>query len=195
VLAAGFSTRLGRSKALARIHGSTLLAKTLDVLRPFATSSRILVVIPPGAGRCRIGSRARAAEFVPNPHRAAGLSSSVRLGVTRRRYCAAVLLLPVDLAELRGRDIARLIVRWRAARRVVIARRLQEVAAAPLILPRWLFERVRTIAGDHGLRDMVRRLPADRVSLVSMPSAAFDVDTVSDLSCARRRLRPGRLKL
>src|ERR1035438_3383184 len=46
VLAAGFSTRLGRPKALARVHGVTLLRKTLGLLAPFATSSKIIVVIP-----------------------------------------------------------------------------------------------------------------------------------------------------
>ena len=51
VLAAGFSIRLGRPKALARIHGRTLLDRTLRVLAPFSQRTRIVVVIPAGAGR------------------------------------------------------------------------------------------------------------------------------------------------
>jgi CTP:molybdopterin cytidylyltransferase MocA len=116
VLAAGFSTRLGSSKALARVRGRSLLDRTLEVLAPFATRS-IVVVIPPGAGRYRIGRRVHRPTFVVNSRRAQGLSSSVCRAITYARYSCAVLLLPVDLVELERRDIAKLISRWRGAGR------------------------------------------------------------------------------
>ena len=194
VLAAGFSARLGKPKALARVHGLSLLRRTLRVLAPLATS-KIIVVIPRGAGRYKIGSPGRAVVFVANPHRAIGLSSSVSLGVAQARYSAAVLLLPVDLAELQRRDITRLIARWRGARRKVVAQRVPAGAAVPLILPRWLYPRTSRTGprpgpgADHGLRDLVRRLPNHMVSLVRLPSAEPDVDTASDLERARRRIR------
>jgi molybdenum cofactor cytidylyltransferase len=190
VLAAGFSARLGKPKALARVHGSTLIERTVGLLAPFARPSKIIVVIPPGAARYRIGSHARSVAFIANPTRMAGLSSSVRRGITQARYSAAVLLLPVDLADLQRRDIARLIARWRGARRSVVARWVQARAGTPLILPRWLYARARGLAGDRGLRDLVRGLPNDAVSLVMLPSAESDVDTVRDLERARRRVRP-----
>jgi CTP:molybdopterin cytidylyltransferase MocA len=165
-----------------------LLHKTVRTLASF-TASKIIVVIPPGAARYKIGLSRRSVTFVANPHRASGLSSSVRLGVARARYSAAVLLLPVDLVDLERRDIARLIARWRGARRRVVAHRVQAGAAAPLILPRWLYPRVLGLVGDHGLRDLVRRLPTDIVSLVLLPSAESDVDTARDLARARRRVR------
>jgi molybdenum cofactor cytidylyltransferase len=192
VLAAGFSARLGSPKALARIHGSSLLRRTIGVLAPFAAASRIIVVVPPAAGRYRVDSHAHSVMFIANPQRGIGLSSSVRLGLTRARYSAAVLLLPVDLVDLERRDIARLIARWRGARRSVVARRVQTEAGAPLILPRWLYQRACHLTGDKGLRDLARRLPKDQVSLVTLPSAEWDVDTPEDLERARRRLRPGR---
>jgi molybdenum cofactor cytidylyltransferase len=194
VLAAGLSARLGAPKALARVHGWSLLRRTLYALAPSA-ASRIIVVIPPRSARYQIGSSRRSVAFVANPHRASGLSTSVRLGVHRARYSAAILLLPVDLVDLRRRDIARLIARWRGARRSVVAHRVRSGAAAPLILPRWLYARVlgqgqpRGVDADHGLRDLVRRLPEDRVALMRLPSAESDVDTAQDLARARRRIR------
>lgn len=188
VLAAGFSARLGKPKALARVRGSSLLGLTLRALAPFARFSKIIVVIPPGAARYRIGSSTNSVAFVANRRRAAGLSSSVRLGIARARYCAAVLLLPVDLADLNPRDVARLIARWRGARRRVVARRVQATAGAPLILPHSLFQRALQVTGDEGLKQLVRRLPTERVTLVNMPSAERDVDTARDLTRARRRV-------
>jgi len=101
------------------------------------------------------------------------------------------LLLPVDLVDLQRRDIARLIARWRGGRRRVAARRVEAYAAAPLILPRWLYAGALGLTGDTGLRDLVRRLPRDTLSLTDLPSAEVDVDMPQDLERARRRIRPG----
>jgi molybdenum cofactor cytidylyltransferase len=174
LLAAGFSRRLGRPKALVRIRGMGLLERTLAVLAPLAAASIVV------------------ATFVVNPGRAAGLSSSVRRGLEAARYSSAVLLLPVDLAELRRGDVARLIARWRGSRRAVIARRSGDGAAAPLILPRRLFRQALAIRGDHGLRDLVRGL-GGQVTLVDLSSAEADVDTADDLARLRRRARPAQL--
>jgi len=133
--------------------------------------------------------------FAANPRRADGLSSSVRRAITLARYSPALLLLPVDLAALEQRDVARLISRWRAARRCVIARRIGQQdgtsrGGVPLILPRWLYARALAVGGDVGLRDLVSGLPAPQRVLLNLPSAALDVDTPQDLRAARRRLRP-----
>jgi molybdenum cofactor cytidylyltransferase len=188
VLAAGFSRRLGKAKASARIRGATLLQMTVRTLAPL-TRGRIIVVVPPRAARIRAELGGYPVTFAENPRRAAGLSSSVRRGLLRARYSAAVLLLPVDLARLERRDIARLIGRWVGARRRVVARRVGARGAAPLILPRRLFLEGLRISGDAGLKDLIRRLPPDALTLVDSPSAAFDVDTPRDLDRARRPMR------
>jgi CTP:molybdopterin cytidylyltransferase MocA len=132
--------------------------------------------------------------FAANPQRAEGLSSSVQRGIAQARYSSALLLLPVDLACLQHRDLARLVSRWRAARRCVVARRVGQVGetprgGVPLILPRWLYARARAARGDIGLRDFINRLPPSQRLLVNLPSAALDIDTPRDLSDARRRVR------
>jgi CTP:molybdopterin cytidylyltransferase MocA len=96
----------------------------------------------------------------------------------------------MDFSHLERRDIARLIGRWRGARRRVAARRLGPAAAAPLILPRRLFRRALAIKGDAGLKTLVRQLPPEQIALVTLASAAFDVDTARDLESARRHARP-----
>jgi len=194
ILAAGFSSRLGRPKPLARVRAFSLLRRTLTVVARFAPA-KIVVVIPRHAARYRIEARGIKVVFTANPRRADGLSSSVHRGIVLARYSPALLLLPVDLADLQPRDLARLISHWRAARRCVIARRIEQQGAAPrggvpLILPRWLYSRALEATGDIGLRDLVSGLPAPQRVLLNLPSAALDVDTPQDLRAARRRLRP-----
>ncbi len=190
ILAAGFSSRLGHSKALARVHGTSLLRRTLTLAGRFAAST---IIVPRASERYRFEARGLEAAFAVNSRRAAGLSSSVRRGIAKAPHSAAILLMPVDLAMLEPRDIGRLIARWRAARRCVVARRVERDGAAfggvPLILPRWLYTRALSVRGDIGLRDLVAELDRRQRLLVHLPSAALDVDTAQDLRTARRRWR------
>ncbi len=189
VLAAGFSTRLGQPKPLARVRGVSLLRHTIGLLAPLATT-RIMVVIPPRAVRTRAELRGRRAIWVENPQRARGLSSSVRRGLTAARHSAAVLLLPVDLAHIKRRDLERLIARWSGARRRVVATRYGGRGGAPLIVPRWLHSRARLIRGDRGLKELIGSLPPEHLDLVNLRGAVSDIDTPQDLERARRRASP-----
>jgi len=190
VLAAGFSGRFGRPKALARLHGVSLLRRTLKLASSLGTE-RINVVVPRNAARYRVEAGGIKVRWAVNSRRAQGLSSSVRVGVAAARYSAAVLLMPADLIQLKSRELRRLVRCWQSAPRRLIARRIDLAGATPLILPRWLYPRVLTLTGDVGLRELVGQLPAESRVLVEMPSAAQDVDTPQDLRNARRRFRPG----
>ncbi len=202
ILAAGFSSRLGRPKALVRVRALSLLRRTL-ILAAHCAPAKIVVVIPRHAARYRLEARGLEVTFATNPRRADGLSGSVRRGVAAARYSPALLLLPVDLAELQPRDLTRLISRWRAARRRVVARRIGQIGqqdaaprgGVPLILPRWLYARAAQVTGDIGLRDLVSGLPASQRVLLTLPSAVLDVDTPQDLRAARYALRTPRVSL
>ena len=187
ILAAGFSSRLRRPKALVRLRASTLLRRTL-LLASRCSPAKVIVVIPPRAPRYQMEARGLGAEFTANRRRASGLASSVRHGIRRARCSPALLLLTVDMAVLRERDVARLILKWRGARRCVIARRIGEDGGIPLILPKWLYRRALTVTGDVGLRELIGALPPTQRVLIDLPSAALDVDTAQDLHAARHRL-------
>ena len=189
ILAAGFSGRFGRPKALARLHGVSLLRRTLQLAASLGTG-RISVVVPRNAARYRVEARGIKVRWAVNSRRAQGLSSSVRVGLAEARYSAAVLLIPADLIRLKSRELHRLIRRWQSNPRRLIARRINRAGGSPLILPRWLYSRAR-LTGDVGLRGLAAQLPADSRVLVEMPSAVQDVDTPQDLRNARRRFRPG----
>jgi molybdenum cofactor cytidylyltransferase len=186
VLAAGFSSRLGQSKALARVHGASLLRRTLTAAASLE-GPRITVVIPRKAARYRREAHGMRVDWAVNTRRAQGLSSSVRRGIAAARRSAGILIMPADLANLKGRELKRLVHRWQATPRRLVARRIDRSGGIPLILPRWLYGRALTIEGDAGLRHLVGQLAADQRVLVELPSAAADIDTPDDLHNARRR--------
>jgi molybdenum cofactor cytidylyltransferase len=188
VLAAGFSSRLGQPKALARVHGVSLLRRTLQSASNVG-ADRIIVVVPRNAARYRVEARGFKVRWAVNARRALGLSSSVRRGIAAARYASAILLLPADLIHLKNRDLFRLARRWQSGPRHLIARKIELSGATPVVLPRWLYSRASTLTGDVGLRELIGQLPADSRVLVEMPSAVWDVDTPLDLRDARRRFR------
>lgn len=189
VLAAGFSTRMGRSKMLVTVRGVSLIRRTVAVLAQFSANS-IVVVTSPRAPRLRAELRGYRVTLLANPQRARGLSSSVIRALRETRNGAATLLLPADLGELVPRDIARLISRWRSAKRRVTARRLDGRASTPLILPKWLYPQARRLVGDVGLQALIAALPEEQRMLVELSSAVRDVDTPGDLAAARRARAP-----
>lgn len=186
ILAAGFSSRLGQPKALARIRGRSLLARTADLTRGLAASSTV-VVIPPKASRYKMLAPGVQVAWAKNPRRAEGLSSSVRLGLNAARFASAVLFLPVDLVNLKRRELERLILRWRSSPRSVVARGLADSGGIPLILPKRLFLKAQRVSGDIGLRELIGALPREQCVFVKLPSAAADIDTPQALAEARRR--------
>jgi molybdenum cofactor cytidylyltransferase len=190
ILAAGFSSRLGRPKALARVRGISLLRRTAALAARLSPAC-IIVVIPRRAISYRIEVRGPAVRFAANPRRAEGLSSSVQRGIAAARYSSALLILPVDLPSLKYRDLSRLVAQWRMARRRVIARRVGQEdgmprGGVPLILPRWLYAQARAVRGDIGLRELIGGLQPTQRVLLNLASAAVDVDTARDLQAARQ---------
>jgi molybdenum cofactor cytidylyltransferase len=188
VLAAGFSSRLGQPKALAHVHGVSLLRRTVN-LAAALRASRIIVVVPPAAARYYAQVRHRRVTLARNPHRGQGLSSSVRCGLKHAWYCSAALLLPVDLANLKLHELRRLVQRWQGAPGRTFATRMDTRGGTPLILPKRLFPRALRIVGDTGLRALLAELPMAQRELLELPSARIDVDTARDLAAARRRWR------
>jgi molybdenum cofactor cytidylyltransferase len=189
VLAAGFSSRLGQPKALARVHGASLLARALKTAKDLDAAA-LIAVIPPNAARYRIMARGMKVQWAANRRRVEGLSSSVRRGILAARYAPAILLIPADLVDLKHRDLARLVHRWRSAPRRLIARRVGRGAAIPVILPRWLYPRALEVVGDIGLRELIERLAPEQRVLVELASAVQDVDTPQALNEVRRRFQP-----
>lgn len=188
ILAAGFSSRLGQPKALARIRGVSLLRRTLNAAAALKGAD-IIVIVPRAGLRYRVETQGSKAMLIVNPRRARGLSSSVRLGVTQSRYAPAILFLPVDMFHLKSADLIRLARARHSARRRVIARRIGTRGAAPLILPRRFYARACAIAGDVGLRELLAQLAGDSILLIDLPSAASDIDTPQDLDAARACFR------
>ena len=186
ILSAGGSARLGRPKQLLRLRGKTLLKTTVDLAQN-ATPGRVVAVVGAHPFRIRAALRNCGAGIhtVTNAGWRDGMAGSLRRGLEALPSNAtAALVLLTDQPLVTTGDIEGLVAAW--------ARRPQRAAAAsyggrlgiPAILPRRFWRSARRASGDVGAREILRR-PGARITTVSVPAAAVDIDTERDLEALR----------
>ena len=179
VLAAGASSRLGRSKMLEPVLGRPLVRRSCAAATAVCGAG---VTVVTGRQTKDVGAAVRglATSVVENPSWSEGMASSIRAGIdSLARDVTAVLVMPGDLAEVNSDDLTRLVSAWCQRPDVPAAALFDDVVGAPAIFPRTWFPRLVGLSGDHGARNLLRA--AESISKVSMDSASLDVDSQSDL--------------
>jgi molybdenum cofactor cytidylyltransferase len=184
LLAAGGSRRLGRPKQLVRRGSKPLLVRALDAARgaPIADED-IVVVLGAHALRLRLLLRRHspAVRIAANPRWMTGLASSLRAGLAAApRDAAAALVLLVDQPDVDAESLRRLINAWWKRPGAPAAARYAERAGVPAVLPRRVWRTIRALDEDAGARAFLRN--ASELTLVDMPEAELDIDTVRDLA-------------
>jgi molybdenum cofactor cytidylyltransferase len=180
VLAAGASTRFGSPKQLVRIGGRPLL-HTIVTRAAEVTGNALIVVLGSGAAELAPLLKHSPGSVVINHAWREGLASSIRAGVARLpAACTGVLLILADQATVTADDLKRLAGSWRRQPQSIAAARYAGTSGAPAIFPRSSFPDLAGLRGDAGAQALIRR-GADRVVRVSIPGAAFNLDTPEDL--------------
>ena len=181
VLAAGASTRLGRSKQLVLFRGEPLLRRSVRLA--FAAGAGPVLVVTAGDPGVRGLLDGLAADGLPmiqihNPDPREGMHTSLRIGMRALAdgfpFAERVLLLVCDQPLLRPEHLQALF----AAPGSVAAAHYDGHLGVPAVFGREHFAALAGGSGDQGARALLRTLP---VTPVAIPEAAFDIDTPEDL--------------
>jgi molybdenum cofactor cytidylyltransferase len=162
------------------------LAHALSVVRSALPASRVIVVLGSQALRLRLVVRraARHANLITNARWAEGLATSLKSGLDAAPAdAAAVLVMLVDQPSVDARALSRLLAAWRRRPRVPAAAHYGGRAGVPAVVPRRYWRELRSLTGDSGARELLRR--SRTLTLVPMPEALLDIDEPADL----RKLR------
>jgi molybdenum cofactor cytidylyltransferase len=185
VLAAGASTRMGRSKALLRhVDGTTtFLTHAIHTLRAGGVS-RIVVVGRPGDAVLRAEAERDADLFVENPDPDRGQLSSLLVGLEEaitRWDADAVMVLPVDVPMVPPAAVSRLLERARSTPLPILRAVAGGRHGHPVIFARAVFDELRNADPALGARAVVRADPARVLDLdVEDAGVTVDVDTPDD---------------
>jgi len=181
ILAAGASTRMGRTKALLPLGGQTMVEQAIASFRESGLTEIVVVVghhcdeLLPVLQRAGVRIAAN-----PNPQR--GMFTSVQTGVRALASgTTAFFLLPVDIPLVRSWTL-RYLQSWSTPDlQAVVYPCFQDRRGHPPLIPVRLVPRILAEHNPHGgLRGML----ADRVSIdVEVPdrNILFDVDAPEDL--------------
>ena len=179
VLAAGNARRFGANKLTAALGGRTLIERVLDAVPPERFAAVTVVTQYPSimklAGRYGFSA-------VCNEHPEAGLSRSVRLGLTTARDCAAVCFIAADQPLLRRESVDALLALSRQWPESIAALGHGGRRGNPCVFPARFFPELAALSGDVGGAAVIRRHP-EALRLLEVPERElWDVDTPEALA-------------
>ncbi|MBX3126445.1 MAG: NTP transferase domain-containing protein [Polyangiaceae bacterium] len=183
ILAAGASRRIGRPKALYRIDGETLVARSERALRGGGVRECLIVLGPPHGARIAVETRA---EVLLNPEPERGMLSSAALAaqaaLARRELTGAVLAL-IDHPHARASTIQTLIAHAALGSAWVVRPASGGRRGHPIVLTRPALAAVAAAPSHRRLCDVLRDLPGLDVPIAD-PAVLEDLDTPGELARA-----------
>ncbi len=181
VLAAGASSRFGRTKQLEPFEGVPLAAGVLRKAESVCGPRTVLVV---GKDWQEVAAACEplAGFFVINEDYAQGISSSIARGVRAVADSAdAILLTMADLPLVTEDHLSKLAETWRNSPRSIVASAFEDTLGPPVVFPKTDFDALLELRGDRGARQVLEA-NRDRVLQISCEEAAFDIDRPEDLA-------------
>jgi molybdenum cofactor cytidylyltransferase len=180
VLAAGGSKRMGRPKMLLPLGGGTVLSATVE---PLLRSQLDRVVVVLGAEAERVRREAALPEdprlrVVVNAAWGEGMASSLRRGLEEVPDAEAVLIALGDQPGMTAERVNAVLDAGRPGPPLLVVPVSGAVPAHPVLFARALFPELRSLTGDAGAREVVRRHWQEAVRFEAEPLA--DLDTEED---------------
>jgi len=179
ILAAGYSSRMGRSKPLLPFGGQTALARVIGSFRQ-AGIDRIAVVTGHQAEQLDPLLRELDVGAIANPNYERGMYSSVQAGIAALPAdVTACFLLPVDIPLVRPSTIAALAANFAAQQASITYPRFGGRRGHPPLIARSLFADILAGQGDGGLHALLQRHQATDVDVLD-EGIVLDMDTPED---------------
>ena len=181
VLAAGSSTRFGRTKQLEQYEGMSLAAGAVRKAESVCGERTVLVT---GKDWKAVAATCEplAGYFVINDNYERGLASSIACGVRAVAESAdAILLMLADLPLVTTEHLTNLVNAWSESPYSIIASAFEDTLGPPIVFPKADFDALIQLTGDRGARPIIDA-NKERVLAIECEEAAFDIDRPEDLA-------------
>ena len=194
VLAAGKSSRMGRTKQTIPLAGVPMLEKTLGTYRR-SKVGKVVVVLGAHAREVKKLVRFAGEQVVVNPRFREGMSSSLRFGLNQlgAEVGAAIIALG-DQPFVRSSTIDGMMAAYEKTGAKIVVPTYRGTRGNPVLFDRGVFSQVDEIRGDVGAKSVVRQHAEDVLEL-EVPDRGIlaDIDTPSDLK-SQTEVRPRRTR-
>lgn len=183
LLAAGASNRLGSfPKQLLEFRGKALIRRAAENAL-VSECGKICVVLGANAERIKGEIDDLPIEIIVNENWARGMSASLKCGLEQlldvEPNLSAVVVMLADQPIVDAAIINRLLEAFSETRKPVIAAEYAETTGVPAIFARSMFDELMNLLADGGAKRIIKKY-ASSAGKISVPEAAFDVDTRED---------------
>jgi molybdenum cofactor cytidylyltransferase len=182
VLAAGSSSRMGRSKQLLEIDGQPLLCSCVNQALA-VNPSHVVVVLGANEKPHRELLEKLPVKIVSNFYWKTGMGSSIKTGLNYLLQSGgeldAVILMVCDQPALTSEHLAKLIEKFQERKKAIIASSYSNSNGVPVLFGRSFFSNLLLLNDDQGAKKIVQQFP-DQVDAVVFPKGSIDLDTEDD---------------
>ncbi len=183
LLAAGSSSRLGRSKQLLSISGQPLLLKSVEAAIESGIKN-IFVVLGANEQAHRQVIKDAAIQVIVNAEWRKGMGNSLKAGlaylVQQLPKVEAVVTMVCDQPRITSDQLKKLIAEYESSESTIVASFYQGVAGVPVLFHRTLFSELLSMPDEAGAKKILQQHP-HLVKTVFFPGGEIDIDTEDDL--------------
>lgn len=187
VLAAGAGRRFGAIKPLAVLAGRTLLRRALDTARQLPDAD-VYVVLGAEVEAIIANNQLQGAHILYNPYWREGMAASLRHAAQELKHYSGILFLAVDQPLVTTQNLVSLTTAWKSDPERKAAAYYGGKPGIPAIFPKRCYPALTRLYGDRGAKPLLQD-ESDRPTLVVIPEAASDLDTMADLEEIEARLQ------
>ena len=182
ILAAGASSRMGRSKQMLVINGENLLTRTIHTIFK-AGIDNVAVVIGAEENAHRKLLDRLAVHVVYNPDWQKGMGSSLKAGLhfltSQKRPPQAIVVSVCDQPLLSADNILNLLKKYIETGKPIIASRYSGKPGVPALFDHNCFKKLQALGDDQGAKSLILSNPGD-VAVIEFPGGEVDLDTMDD---------------
>src|SRR5260221_7816340 len=190
VLAAGSSTRMGRSKQLLKIASETLIRRTAKTAIDSGPNETLGGL---GADSEQIKNELSdlSIQTITNTEFQKGMGSSLKYGlkyVTKKNSDAeAVMILVCDQPLLSSVHLKKIVEEYLKTKSPIVASFYSEKYGVPALFNKSMFGELLAIEDQHGAKKAIGQNPA-LVKSIDFPEVAVDLDTPADFENFRLQI-------
>lgn len=190
ILAAGSSSRMGRSKQLLDVAGEALLARTIRIAQGAPIDHTIVVLGSHRREHARLLEDFDVA-IAFNEDWRGGIGTSISAGVksllAQMPDAEGLMIMVCDQPLLTSDVLSEIIDRHRATGKPIVASKYADTPGVPVLFGKKYFGKLTTLHQDQGAKRLVVENPAD-TELVSFPGGEVDLDTMEEYEAFVRGL-------
>jgi molybdenum cofactor cytidylyltransferase len=183
LLAAGSSSRMGKSKQLIDIQGETLLKKSVGIALQ-SKGSNVIVVLGANEAEHRSEIENLPVSIVSNSQWSNGMGSSVKAGLTHLLSQSpipdAVIIMVCDQPLLTSAHVNNLIDRYDSSGKPIIASSYSNSLGVPALFDQSMFEQLSHLEDAQGAKKIIQ-IHLDVTDAIDFPAGSIDLDTPEDV--------------